>query len=400
MVVDPQSALPRDPREPIERLLLDLGVRAEGLSEREAARRLVAYGPNELRRGRGREWPRPGPQPADPPAGPAALGRSRSRPRRGHAGALRGDRRGDRAQRRLRVCTGAPGGPGCRGAPALPPTAGDRRSRRPRRRRRRGRARARRRRHRQRRRPGLRRRAPPRWRCRDRSLDAHRRVAARLPLGRRGGRARRPGRRLPQARLQRHDLRRRGGPRARLRHRHAHRARADCGAVGGRAPGGEPDRAPGAARGVADLRGRGRGRGGVPAARLARRRPAAARRGDVRRRPDRRERARGAAPHDHPRPRGRSRQPRPPGGSREAAERGRDARLHGGDLHGQDGHADGEQDAAGAASSPRPARSTWRRRGDLGAAVAADPRAGRAVLHARRLHDGRHRPPRIGQVAR
>ncbi len=58
MVVDPQSALPRDPREPIERLLLDLGVRAEGLSEREAARRLLAYGPNELRRGRGREWPR------------------------------------------------------------------------------------------------------------------------------------------------------------------------------------------------------------------------------------------------------------------------------------------------------------------------------------------------------
>ena len=58
MDVDPPTALPRDPREPIERLLLDLGVRAEGLSEREAARRLLAYGPNELRRGRGSEWPR------------------------------------------------------------------------------------------------------------------------------------------------------------------------------------------------------------------------------------------------------------------------------------------------------------------------------------------------------
>ena len=58
MSAEPQTTLPRDPREPIERLLRDLGVRAEGLSEREAARRLLAYGPNELRRGRGREWPR------------------------------------------------------------------------------------------------------------------------------------------------------------------------------------------------------------------------------------------------------------------------------------------------------------------------------------------------------
>ena len=58
MSAEPQTTLPRDPREPIERLLRDLGVRAEGLSEREAARRLLAYGRNELRRGRGREWPR------------------------------------------------------------------------------------------------------------------------------------------------------------------------------------------------------------------------------------------------------------------------------------------------------------------------------------------------------
>ncbi len=45
MSAEPQTTLPRDPREPIERLLRDLGVRAEGLSEREAARRLLAYGP-------------------------------------------------------------------------------------------------------------------------------------------------------------------------------------------------------------------------------------------------------------------------------------------------------------------------------------------------------------------
>ncbi len=58
MHADTQFGVPRDPRGPIDRLLRDLGVRSEGLSEREAARRLLAYGPNELRRGRGREWPR------------------------------------------------------------------------------------------------------------------------------------------------------------------------------------------------------------------------------------------------------------------------------------------------------------------------------------------------------
>ena len=58
VAVEAPPTVPRDPRDPIERLLRDLGVRGEGLSEREAARRLIAYGPNELRRGRGREWPR------------------------------------------------------------------------------------------------------------------------------------------------------------------------------------------------------------------------------------------------------------------------------------------------------------------------------------------------------
>ncbi len=58
VAVEALPNVPRDPRDPIERLLRNLGVRGEGLSEREAARRLIAYGPNELRRGRGREWPR------------------------------------------------------------------------------------------------------------------------------------------------------------------------------------------------------------------------------------------------------------------------------------------------------------------------------------------------------
>lgn len=44
---------PRDPREPVSLLFRDLRARPEGLSAREVQRRLVAYGPNELRR-RGR----------------------------------------------------------------------------------------------------------------------------------------------------------------------------------------------------------------------------------------------------------------------------------------------------------------------------------------------------------
>ena len=47
-----------DPREPISLLLRDLRARREGLSDREAERRLVAHGPNELRRRGGARWPR------------------------------------------------------------------------------------------------------------------------------------------------------------------------------------------------------------------------------------------------------------------------------------------------------------------------------------------------------
>jgi calcium-translocating P-type ATPase len=48
----------RDAREPINLLLRDLRARPEGLSSREAARRLVAHGPNELERRGGVRWPR------------------------------------------------------------------------------------------------------------------------------------------------------------------------------------------------------------------------------------------------------------------------------------------------------------------------------------------------------
>lgn len=48
----------RDPREPIELLLRDLRARRDGLPTREAARRQVMYGSNELVRRGGATWPR------------------------------------------------------------------------------------------------------------------------------------------------------------------------------------------------------------------------------------------------------------------------------------------------------------------------------------------------------
>ena len=49
---------PLDPREPRSILLRHLEAAPEGLSGREAARRLAAHGPNQLRRRQGRRWPR------------------------------------------------------------------------------------------------------------------------------------------------------------------------------------------------------------------------------------------------------------------------------------------------------------------------------------------------------
>jgi calcium-translocating P-type ATPase len=47
-----------DPRRPVEQLLRELQSAPRGLSERDAARRLVRYGPNVLERRSGRRWPR------------------------------------------------------------------------------------------------------------------------------------------------------------------------------------------------------------------------------------------------------------------------------------------------------------------------------------------------------
>lgn len=45
-----ETSMSFDPEERIDLLLGDLGTRREGLSEREAARRLEQHGPNEIRR--------------------------------------------------------------------------------------------------------------------------------------------------------------------------------------------------------------------------------------------------------------------------------------------------------------------------------------------------------------
>ena len=51
------DAPPPDPLEPLAQLFRDLRTSADGLSAREAARRLEATGPNELSRHGGRRWP-------------------------------------------------------------------------------------------------------------------------------------------------------------------------------------------------------------------------------------------------------------------------------------------------------------------------------------------------------
>jgi calcium-translocating P-type ATPase len=59
-LLDPQSepATQPDPEERVELLLRDLRSSRSGISAREAERRLVQYGPNELRSRGGRRWPR------------------------------------------------------------------------------------------------------------------------------------------------------------------------------------------------------------------------------------------------------------------------------------------------------------------------------------------------------
>ena len=59
MIEQPPSAdLTPDPTEAVELLLRHLKSKSEGLSSREAQRRLVQFGPNQLQRRGGRRWPR------------------------------------------------------------------------------------------------------------------------------------------------------------------------------------------------------------------------------------------------------------------------------------------------------------------------------------------------------
>ncbi|MGW4213628.1 cation-translocating P-type ATPase [Lentzea sp. NPDC004789] len=58
MTTDTVTASDSDPREPLDRLFRDLRTRPAGLSSREAARRLLAHGPNELTRRKRRNWPK------------------------------------------------------------------------------------------------------------------------------------------------------------------------------------------------------------------------------------------------------------------------------------------------------------------------------------------------------
>ena len=261
------GAPPVDPREARDVLLRDLGSSSHGLSQREAERRLLQYGRNELVRRGSRQLAARARTPVHPSARAAADGRGAARAGRRHRGPGRRHRGGHPAQRAPGLRAGAAGGGGGRGPAGLP---GPARPGRPRRRASPDRG--------VRARPGRRdddrRGGPRRGRCpaprglaRGRSLGAHRRVGHGLPVSRAAG-ARHAAARLRRPRLQRDVVHRRGRPRGRLRHRHADPARpggcalrARAGrrepAAGAGAEGRHPDR---------DRGGRGRERRSSPSA--------------------------------------------------------------------------------------------------------------------------------------
>ena len=163
-------------------LLRRLGARPEGLSQREAERRLAAYGRNELVRRGGRRWPRQLAKQLTHPLAlllwlAAALAFVSGTPVLGGAilavivlnavFAFAQEQQAERAVEALRTLPAAAGA-----RPARRPPADDRRDD----------PRARRRPAARRGRPHLGRRPPARGRARGRPLDADRRVAARLPL--------------------------------------------------------------------------------------------------------------------------------------------------------------------------------------------------------------------------
>ncbi|MEA2475225.1 MAG: hypothetical protein QOE06_3140 [Thermoleophilaceae bacterium] len=278
-------------------------------------------------------------RPVHPPACAAAVVRGGTVTGHRRVGARRGDRGGDHPERRVRLRAGAAGAACDRGAsrPAAPPRtrAAQRRARGDR-----GHgARARRPAAARRGRPALGRRAPDRRRRGDRHVAADRRVPARHAQRRAlapGGRA--AGGRGPRVRGHAvHGWRCAGRG---LRHRDAHPARADRGAVanGGRRAIAAP--APGQPGRPADRAGGHRSRRGALRCRASGGRAEPHRCGRLRHRPARGQRARGTAAHHHACAGGRRAPDGQAPGTREEAHGGGDARLDRRDLHRQDRDSD------------------------------------------------------------
>ena len=207
---------------------------------------------------------------ADPPPGAAPVGGSGARVADERIDARDRDRRRDPAERRVRGAAGAAGGARRRGAARIHAGALDRHPRRPPPAGRRPDARPRRPACDRRGRPDLGRRAPRGRGRRGGSLGPDGRVHA----GRAHGRAhsaRRLAARGPQPGVQRNVLHRRRGPGGRARDRDVDPARAHRGADAGRRARGEPARAAGEARRLADHAGGRRGCGGIRADRHGRR---------------------------------------------------------------------------------------------------------------------------------
>src|SRR5271154_669480 len=109
-----------DPREPLGSLFRDLRTSASGLSGREAQRRLLVYGPNELPHPSGRQWPGQLLKQVTHPLAlvlvvAAVLAWLTGTPR-----PCGGDRRRDRVERWLCVRSGTASGKGGGGAGRLP----------------------------------------------------------------------------------------------------------------------------------------------------------------------------------------------------------------------------------------------------------------------------------------
>ena len=374
---------PVNAREPLAELFRDLRTSPHGLAAREAARRLVVYGPNELTRRTGRRWPRELLAQFTQPlaillALAAVLAWAGGTPALAiavvavillNAGfAFVQEMQAERAVDALAAFLPATARVVRDGARAEIPARdlvpgdvlivaeGDRVC-----------ADARHHRRRRHRRP----------------VRADRRIGARGPLGR-ARRGHRFGAGRPRPRLQRHHLHRRRSHHGRDPHRHAHRTRPYRRPVPTRARPAQPagDAGP---PGDVDHRGRRRrGRGGVPADRGLGR-PRLERRDQLLHRPDRRERPRGPAAHHHPGPGRRGPGTRPQGRRRQTPLRRGDPRVDHRHLHRQDRHPHREPDDRSPGSGCPAPNSTP-------TAAVDDPRApaarrGRGGLHHRPAAD-------------